>query len=105
MDVPAISSGELDASAAVLAALGRLCGVFIVHDGTAEELVLELWDSPDATLTGDKQLTPDITIGASAAAGARSQLFWFGEDGIHAAKGIYAKLTCAGAAKFVVYYK
>ena len=105
MDVPAISSGELAASTAVLAAPGRLCGVFIVHDGTAADLVLEIWDSPDSTLTSDTQLTPDITIAASPAAGARSQLFWFGEDGIHAAKGIYAKITCTGTKKFVVYYK
>lgn len=105
MDVPAISSGELAASAAVLAAPGRLCGVFIVHDGSANALTLEIWDSPDATLTADTQLTPDISIAASPAAGARSQLFWFGEDGVHAAKGIYAKMTFAGTIKFVVYYK
>lgn len=105
MDVPAISSDEQTGSIAILAHPGRLCGVFIVHDGTAATLVLEIWDSPDATLTDDQQLTPDITIGESPAAGARSQLFMFGEDGIKAFKGIYAKLTCTGSVKYVVYYK
>lgn len=105
MGIPALSSGEQTASAAIFASPARLCGVFIVHDGSANALTLEIWDSPDSTLTGDIQLTPDISIGASPAAGALSQLFWFDDEGIKAYKGIYAKLTFAGSAKYVVYYK
>ena len=98
------SSGLLAADAVISAGAGKLAGALVISDGT-NAVLLELWDSPTSTLTGDSRLC-EISIGASPAAGALTQGIWFGDTGITTYKGIYADVTqAAGTIKFYVFYE
>jgi hypothetical protein len=99
----AISSGLLDADAVILAGPGKLMGAQVISNGT-NAVLLELWDSPDATLTSDSRLC-EISLGASPATGELTKELWFGPDGMRAYKGIYADITQAsGTIKFYVWH-
>ena len=96
---PWVSSGVFDADSVVCNA-GCLLGGIMVHatDGDGDILV-QVWDSPDSTLTSDVEVAR-VAIGLT-------DKYWrdvmFPEPGIECENGIYVDIT--GDCVVCVYYR
>jgi len=74
-------------------------GVLVISNST-NAIRIDLWDSDDAASTGDTWLGA-VSIGASPGAGSLTQGLFFGPNGVHCSKGLWAELT--GTGEFTVY--
>jgi len=76
-----------------------LFGLLVISNGT-DAVTVDLWDSDDASATGDT-CVGSAGIGATPASGDLGRLLWFGPNGVHCSKGLWADLT--GTGTFIVY--
>ena len=95
-------SGIKTASVAVKAAAGVLKGLTMEMTDTGGDGVVEVWDSPDATLTNDTCLAR-ITVTSTTSGDMASWTLPVGE-GVKAVNGIYMKIV-AGDMNVIVYYE
>lgn len=99
---PWITSGKLTASAAIKAAYGVVGGVLVTATDNGGDIDVEIWDSPDATLTNDERICR-VTITTTT---DKVQASWgsLAGQGVEATLGIYCKVV-AGDCEVEVYYK
>ena len=99
MMVGAKASGEKTADAAICAGPGFLYGILFVSDAT-NAITVDVYDNASAA-SGSK-LTPQLVITSSAT--DRIQGIWF-DHPVEFFDGLYVDITCAGAAKYVAYFR
>lgn len=99
MAMPVRSHDKQDASY-LASAVPLICfGLLVISDG-ATAIRVDLWDSDDEDNTGDVWLGA-IDIGQTPGDGALTQGLFFGPNGVHCSKGLWAELT--GDGEFTVY--
>lgn len=94
-------TGLLTASAAVKASAGDLLGVTVEMTDDGGDGVVEVWDSPDSTLTDDDCLAR-VTV-TTTTSGAMASWALPHPRGVHAGNGLYMKVI-AGDVNVIVYY-
>lgn len=94
-------SGLKTASVAIKAAKGILKGVTVEMTDTGGDGVVEIWDSPDSTLTNDTCLAR-ITVTSTTSGDMSSWALPVGV-GVKADNGLYLKIT--GDVNVIVYYE
>jgi len=99
MALPIISHGKKTASYLAKSVPTVCFGVLVISGGT-DAVRVDLWDSEDAASTGDTWIGA-VGIGANPGAGALTQGLFFGPNGGHCSKGLWAELT--GTGEFTVY--
>jgi hypothetical protein len=95
-------SGVKTASASIKASKGILKGVTMEMTDAGGDGVVEVWDSPDSTLTDDTCLAR-IAVTSTTSGDMSSWSLPVGE-GVKASKGIYMKVV-AGDVNVIVYYE
>jgi len=95
-------SGLKTASAAIKAAKGILKGLTVEMTDTGGDGIVEVWDSPDSTLTGDKCLAR-VAVTSTTAHDMASWALPGGSVGVKASKGLYLKIV-SGDVNVIVYY-
>lgn len=94
-------SGLKTASAVIKATKGVLKGVTMEMTDTGGDGVVEVWDSPDSTLTSDTCLAR-ITVTSTTSGDMASWTLPVGV-GVKADNGLYLKIT--GDVNVIVYYE
>ena len=95
-------SGLKTASVAIKAARGILKGMTVEMTDAGGDGVVEVWDSPDATLTSDTCLARITVI--TATSGAMSSWEMPVAPGVKAENGLYLKVV-TGDVNVIVYYE
>lgn len=91
------SSGILTADGVVNDGTVILAGVQIITDGVTD-VTLTIYDNGTAA-------SGTVIFKQSVTGTDDSLAYWFGEGGIRGKNGIYADLTTAGTAEFIIFYR
>lgn len=101
--VPWEASGIFADSAVIKNKPGLLGGIIVTVTGEGTADSIKVWDSPDATTTGDVELAR-ITLAAGTNLGQQAVVM-FPSPGVYAHLGIYVEMSAGAVLEYELYYR